>query len=76
MRFFVNGFSWEASAAPRGGALPSREAALGALERVHFPGTDTRHYSEALAALSVCDYGHVIACCEAAAEAGSPERWT
>jgi hypothetical protein len=76
VRFSVDGFSWEATRATGSKPLPSRAEATAALERVHHPATSTSYYRAALAAFSVCDYGRVLACCEAAAEAGSPERWT
>lgn len=74
MRFSVGGFTWDVRPASPDRPLPSRTEALAALERCHYPATDTKHYAEAHAALSVGDYGHVIFCCEAAMEAGDRRR--
>lgn len=59
MRFYVNGFTWEARFPLGGGGLPSRAQAIAALERLPF---DAPAAAEARAAFSVKDYGYAVEC--------------
>jgi hypothetical protein len=74
--FSVDGFSWEANLPRANKVLHTREEAEAALDRLGPPATNTKHYREAMAAWSVCDYTHVVRCCDAADEVGSAERWS
>ena len=66
MQFFVNGHEWEVSRPRAGAAVPTRSEARERLDAVSRLGTLTHHYSAALAAFSVCDYGRAIHCAELA----------
>lgn len=75
MRFFVDGFTWEASQAKPARPLAKREEAIAALERLSPTAQSTSYGRQARAAFSVSDFTRVIDCCHAAEEAGSAERW-
>lgn len=76
MRFYVNGFSWEASKPLLcGPPMASRAEALAALDALSSLALTTKYGGEARAAYSVADFSHCLSCCEAAEEKASPERW-
>lgn len=75
MRFFVDGFTWEASQAKPDRPLAKREEAIAALERLKPTAQSTSYGRQAHAAFKVADYTRAIDCCHAAEEAGSRDRW-